>query len=223
MLLTTACHAAEEQFWPEVDGFFQLDDRTRLFLMASATRAADADDRGGSPRFPDGTLGAHVDISLRPILRSGLQDDDWEKSRFLWMRVGYNYVGNYRADGTTYHEDRGILELSARQPLGAAVALTGRLKWDVRDIDGTYSNRYRVRVGLEREFEAGGHALVPYVQAEVSYDTRYDAWNKQRYETGVEFEMSKRWRLEPYFAHDDDSRGSPDNINAVGLTLKYFH
>lgn len=223
MLMASACDAAEEQFWPEVDGFFQLDDRTRLFLMASATRAADADERGGSPRFPDGTLGAHVDISLLPIFRPELHDDNWERSRFLWMRIGYNYVGNYLADGSTYHEDRGILELNMREPLGGAFALTGRLKWDLRDVDGSYSNRYRGRLGLERELEAQGHTLVPYVQAEVSYDTRYDAWNKQRYETGIEIEMSKRWRVEPYFAHEDNSRGEPAHINALGLTLKYFH
>jgi hypothetical protein len=223
LAFATGNAAAVDEFWPEIDGFFKLDERTRVFLMGSLTRGQDADVPDNDPRYENGTLGAHIDISLRPLLRSELQGDDWERNRFLWMRIGYNYIGNYRVDNTTYHEDRGVLELSVRQPATQGITLTGRLKWDLRDIDGAYSNRYRVRAGLEREFDAGGHALVPYAQAEISYDTRYDAWNQQRYEAGIEIAMNSRWRLEPYFARQDNSRADPPHVNAVGLTLKYFH
>jgi len=218
-----SCVAAQDEFWPEIDGFFKLDERMRVFLRASASRAEDTDVRNDKPRYEDGRLGAHLDISLRPVFRSELLDDDWERRRFLWMRVGYNYVGNYHADGSTYHEDRGILELSVRQPTAHGITITGRLKWDLRDIDGAYSNRYRVRAGLERAFDAGGHTLVPYAHAETMYDTRYDAWNRQRYQAGMEIALNSRWRLEPYLARQDDDQSEPAHVNAVGLILKYFH
>jgi hypothetical protein len=222
-LVSAACDAAEEQFWPEVDGFFKLDDRSRLLLMGSLTRAENTDFRAGSPRYENGKVGAHVDISLRPLFRPALQEQDWERNRYLWARIGYNYVGNYRANGETYHEDRGILELSLRQPAAYGLTLTGRLKWDLRDIDGDYSNRYRVRAGLERAFEAGAHTLVPYAHAETAYDSRYETWNRQHYQAGVEVSINKAWRIEPYLARQNDSRSSAAHINALGLILKYYH
>jgi hypothetical protein len=223
VLATTTCDATEEQFWPEVDGFFKLNDRSRLFLMGSLTRAEDSDFRDESPRYSKGKLGAHVDISLRPLLRQELEDQDWERNRYLWMRIGYNYVANSRANGETNHEDRGILELSLRQPAAYGITLTGRLKWDLRDIEGNYSNRYRVRIGIERAFEAGGHILVPYAHAETAYDSRYEIWNRQHYQAGVEVEINKNWRIEPYLARQNDSRSDAAHINILGLILKYYH
>jgi hypothetical protein len=226
LLLASGAAAAgstEEQFWPEFDAFFKLDERTRVFLVGALTRAEDADTEAGDPRYENGKLGAHLDISLQPVLRPRLDDLDWEKNRYLWMRIGYNYVGNYRADGDDYHEDRGILELSLRQPAVEGLTITGRLKWDLRNIDGNYSNRYRVRAGLEWATQAGGHALAPYAHVEASYDTRFDAWNRQRYQAGVEVALNSSWRIEPYVARQDDSRSSPAHVNALGLIFKYYH
>jgi hypothetical protein len=218
-----AASAAEDQFWPEADGFFRLDERTRIFLLASATRAEEADERNGVPRYEDGTLGVHIDYSLRPLLRSSLHARNWEDERFLWMRAGYNYVGNYDANGDRYHEDRGVLELSARQPAARGITLTGRLRWDARDVDGAYSNRYRVRAGLERPLVVRGRNLVPYAHAEAGYDTRFDKWNRQRYQAGVEVALNASWRIEPYLARQNDSVSSPGHVNALGLILKYYH
>lgn len=223
LLVCGACHAAQEQFWPELDGYFKVNDETRLFFMGSLTRAEDADGRGSEPRYENGKLGAHIDISLKPLLRPVLDDKDWERNRYLWVRLGYLYVGNYEADGTSYHEDRGIFELSTRQPVAHGINLTGRLKWDLRDVDGDHSNRYRVRIGLERPFTAGGRALAPYAHAEAYYDTRYDEWNRQRYQAGIEIAISKNWRFEPYVARQDDDRSGPAHVNALGLIFKYYH
>ena len=66
-----------------------------------------------------------------------------------------------------------------------------------------------------------GRALVPYAHVEASYDTRFDTWNRQRYQIGVEIEINQRWRIEPYIAHLDDNRSVSAHINALGLTVKY--
>jgi len=64
---------------------------------------------------------------------------------------------------------------------------------------------------------------VPYAQAEVFYDTRYDIWNRQLYQLGAEIELSKHWRVEPYLARQNDSRSSSGNVDRMGLVLKYYH
>ncbi|HEX4987043.1 MAG TPA: DUF2490 domain-containing protein [Burkholderiales bacterium] len=222
-LATGRANAAEDRFWPEFDGFYQVDPRTRVFLLGSATRAEEPDDREGKARFEDGTLGVHLDVALEPVWRTNRANADWVKDRYLWMRVGYNYVGNYHANGDRYHEDRGVLELSTREPVALGLALTGRLRWDARDIDGAYSNRYRVRGGFDRPFTVQGVSVTPYAHAEIAYDTRFDEWNRQRYQAGVEIGLTPFWRIEPYFARENDSVLNPSRINAFGLVLKYFH
>lgn len=214
--------AAEEQFWPELDGFFKLDDQKRVFLKAAATRAEDIDGED-DPRFKDVTLGAHLDFSLRPFLRKALQEEDWERNRYLWTRIGYNYIETHRDSSGSYHENRGIVELSLRQPLFEWLTLTERLKWDLRDIDGRYSNRYRIRFGLESSVQVFGHAATPYARAEAFYDTRFDTWNREKYQAGMEVALTQRWRIEPYLARQEDSRSRPEHVNALGLIFKYYH
>jgi hypothetical protein len=66
----------------------------------------------------------------------------------------------------------------------------------------------------------GGVTLVPYAQAEVFYDTRFGAWNRQLYQAGVELEITKHWRIEPYYAREEDQRSSTAHVDRVGLVLK---
>jgi hypothetical protein len=208
-----------EEFWPEFDAFFKLGERTRLFLMAAATRAEDTTGSGESTRISSGQVGAHLDFTLHPIWRAKLQGEDWERERYIWLRAGYRHLADF--SNWSSGEDRGLLELHARQPLPGEFWLTNRLKWELRDLDGQYSNRYGVRLGLERQVTIGGHLFVPYFHAETLYDTRFDTWNRQRYEAGFDVAITHGWRIQPYLVHQKDSQSESGNVNAIGLTLKY--
>lgn len=208
-----------EEFWPEFNAFFNLDDRTRLFLMASATRAEETSGSGDGTQYSDGTVGAHLDFTLKPIWRTNLQSEDWERERYVWLRAGYRHVADF--GHWSSGEDRGLIEFHTLQPLPGEFWLTGRAKWEMRDIDGSYSNRFGVRLGTERELIVGGHSFVPYFHAEALYDTRYDSWNRQRYQAGFDAVITHGWRIEPYLVHQKDNRSATGNVNAIGLTLKY--
>lgn len=201
---------------PEVNAYLKLSDHTRLFLMGSLTQ-------GLSEPSTDGEAGVHLDITLTPILRRRLANADWERDRYLWVRIGYQILGNLedREDGFTA-EHRGILEVTARVPLPSDVWLVNRARADLRDLDGEFSTRFRYRLGIEREFTVGDVTLVPYAQAEVFYDTRFGAWNRQLYQAGVEIEITKHWRIEPYYARQEDQRSSPAHVDRVGLVLKTY-
>ena len=202
---------------PELNAYLKLSDRTRLFLLGSV--GEDLSDSTTS-----GQVGAHLDIALMPILRRHLRDGDWERERYLWGRVGYQAVldnlDDWR-DGVTEH--RGILELTARVQLPSDVWLVNRARVDLRGLSGDISARLRYRLGIEREFTVvGGVTLVPYAQAEVSYDTRFGAWNRQVYQAGVEIEITRHWRVEPYYARQEDQRSSTAHLDRVGLVLKTY-
>ena len=72
---------------PELNVFIKLTKQIRLYLLGDITQ-------GLSPSFTDGEFGAHLDFTLKPILRRQLRSADWERSRYLWVRTGYVVSGN---------------------------------------------------------------------------------------------------------------------------------
>jgi hypothetical protein len=204
-----------DEFVPELNVFIKLSKQVRLYLLGDVTH-------GFSPSFTDGEFGAHVDFTLKPILRRNLRDGDWERSRYLWVRAGYVVSTDIddRDDGST--TQMVLLEMTGRFELPGNAWLVNRARVDFRDIDGDRSQRYRIRVGVEREFTVCRVVMVPYVQAETFYDSRFDTFNRQLYQAGVEIELNKHWRIEPYFARQNDSRSASGNVNRVGLVLKAY-
>jgi hypothetical protein len=199
---------------PELNVFIKLTKQIRLYLLGDITQ-------GLSPSFTDGEFGAHLDFTLKPILRRQLRSADWERSRYLWIRTGYVVSGDL--DGRDDEITQTILlEMTGRFELPWEFWLVNRARVDFRDIDGDRSQRYRLRVGIEREFTVCRVVMVPYLQAETFYDTRFDTFNRQLYQAGVEIELNKRWRIEPYIARQNDSRSASGNVNRVGLVLKSY-
>src|SRR5664279_2516198 len=168
---------------PEFDVFIKLSEQVRLFLLGDITD-------GLSPGYTDGEIGAHVDFTLKPIFRRALRDGNWERDRYLWARVGYTVSGDLNDwDGGSITQTI-LLETTARLELPGQIWLVNRGRVDFRDIGGEFSQRYRLRVGIERAFTVCGVVMVPYVEAETFYDTRYDVWNRQLYQAGVESELT---------------------------------
>ena len=204
----------QDEFWPELNAYIKLEERVRLYLLATSTSAMDSPQlRGGQ----DPEVGAYLDFTLTPIFRPALMDADWERDRYVWVRAGYSRIG----EGSSA-ENRGILELTTRYPQAASIWIVGRLRYEARDIGGQHSDRYRIRLGVEREVSWFWRIAVPYVTAEAYYDTRYDDWNRQQYRVGAEIALDDRWRIEPYLARQNDTRSQPEHVNALGLALKYY-
>ena len=225
-LLLCAGQAAQaetrNEFWPEFDAYLKMSDRVRMFLLASMTSASERHNAAGVTAYQDSELGAHLDITLTPIFRPALMNADWERDRYLWLRVGYARLGTLRDSPDSTDENRGIFELNARNPLPRSTWIFGRLRWEARDIGGEHSDRYRIRLGAERELTWFERVAVPYVTAETYYDTRYDQWSRQQYRIGAEIAIDDRWRIEPYYARQNDKQSQPAQVNAIGLALKYY-
>jgi hypothetical protein len=223
LLASTPCFAqTQHEFWPGFDAYIQLNERTRLYLNIASLRSQDPATK--ATKNPEGTVGAHLDVSLKPLLRRKLaQKSDWERERYLWCRVGYEYTTTLGSTDDPSHEHLGILELTGRLPLPKQFWVAQRIRVDLRDANGEFSTRPRYRLQLERGVRIFGVETVPYVNAEVFYDTRFDAVNRQRYQARLEVVVSKHWRVEPYFTRQHDRRPQVRNVNAFGLTVKYYH
>ena len=223
LLVCLPCAAeTRNEFWPELDAYVKLDTRLRLFCLAAFVHAAEPEAASGSGVYRDVQIGAHVDYTLKPIFRRKLQAADWERDRYMWTRLGYRYGTSLGDVDDPFREHRGIFELTGRVPLPADFWAVNRGRVDLRDVEGTQSARFRYRLTFERETTILGVVTVPYANAEVFYDTRYDTVNRQRYQAGIEVVLTGRWRIEPYLSFQNDERSQPDHVNALGLTLKYY-
>jgi hypothetical protein len=201
---------------PEVDTYIRVTDTARVFLLGSLTRNL-------TQATTDGELGVHLDLTLKPILRHELQEANWERDRYLWVRVGFRMIGNLEGAASAATEYRGILEGTTRVPLFWDLWLVNRARVDFRDVGGDFSVRLRPRVGLERAFMLWNHTVVPYVNVETFYDTRFGDWSQERYQAGVEIELSRHVRLEPYYRRQKTYLPSRRHENAVGLVLKLYY
>ena len=207
----------QTDFLPEINAYITLTNTTRLFLLGSLTQHLS----DGSAT--EGEVGVHLDITLKPILRRKLRLANWERERYLWVRFGYQLSGTLGNADDASTEHRGILEATARIPLPAEVWVVNRGRVDLRDVNGDFSARLRYRLGVERQFTVGSTALVPYAQAEIFFDTRYDALSRESYQAGVEIEITSHWRVEPYYRRQEDRQPSRKHENGIGLVLKYYY
>jgi hypothetical protein len=187
----------QAEFVPELNAFLGLSQDLRLFLLGDLTQNL-------SEPTTDGEVGVHLDITLKPILRRRLREADWERDRYLWIRLGFQLLGNLDDVDHGFSERRGVFEMTARLPLLSSTWLVSRSRVDLRDLDGEFSSRIRHRLGVEHELTLGGTALVPYAQAE------------------VEIELTKHWRIEPYYARQEDQRSSPRHLDRFGFVLKTY-
>lgn len=193
----------------------RLEDRTRLYLDASF-----ADSRESNTGSLD--VSASVDVSIEPIARAELRTQDWQRSRYLWARLGYTRVSKVEQGTRAVSEDRGVVALYARAPLPAEVWVEARARADLRWIGDAYSTRYRIRLEASREFEWLGRTLVPYANAESFYDTRYDGWARSLVQAGAEIETSKGFRWEVYLARQVDRMPGSSAVNALGVVAKWY-
>jgi hypothetical protein len=196
-----------------------LNERSRAYFDASYALGKESDVKSAD-------IAAYLDLSLKPIarMRVGRPTDDWQRNKLLWARIGYDRVFEATdSTGAQVVENRGVIALYGRVPLPAAFWLESRARADFRWIGDDYSNRYRLRLDLSREFAVLDHAVVPYFNFEWFYDTRYDDWARTLATLGAEVTANDHFRYEVYFARQADHRPENKNLNAFGVALKWYY
>ncbi|MCU0919392.1 MAG: hypothetical protein MUF16_03520 [Burkholderiaceae bacterium] len=211
------------EFWPEINAYLGLGERSRMMFSAAGTRAMEGSVDNRILAVQDAQFTLNVDYTLAPILRRDVPQAEWSKNRLLWARLGYEYGTSVSSGADSYRSDTGIVELNARYPMEGTLWLTSRLRADFRDINGEASQRYRVRAGAEWDVLAFEHPFAPYASVEVLYDTRYDKWSRLTLKAGVETPIGGNWRVEPYLALQLNK--PDDELNRVlglGLSFKVY-
>jgi hypothetical protein len=201
----------KKELWPEIDVYVPLNEKFRLFFLATVTKARETRDSF------EGQLGAHVDYFWRDHLS---------------FRVGYRYGSSLGDSDDPFREHRIITEQSFRKKTKWSIQLTDRNRQDWRWVNGDFSFRYRNRITAEKEFRLWGRPVTPYGSAEAFYDSRFSTFNRYRFATGVQYTLRKHRSNEPlllllrkqrvldiYYLRQEDTRSQPKHVNAIGISF----
>ena len=190
--------AAKHEVWPEIDWYFPLKERFRLFVMAKEERSGE--EGKGFKTY----VGGHLDYFF---------------TKHWLLRGGYQY-GFSSGSGDPFKEHRFLLELTYSKDLPQKFAVHDRNRQESRIVNGDFSTRFRNRLRLEREFSHGKRSLIPYASGEIFYDTRFDAFNRYHLNADLEFRFKKRTdallnirkqkTLDFYYMGQHDSRSTTD-------------
>jgi len=212
---SSGAHAQQDavkQFWPEVDLYVPLNEKFRLFFLGAVTKAEE------TKKNTEGQIGAHLDYHV---------------NKKISLRTGYRY--GFSLDGSDpFKEHRLVFEQTLRQPLPLDVLLSDRNREELRWVNGQFSGRYRNRVQLEREFKVLNRAVTPYASAEVSYDSRFQTFNRNRLAVGTTFAFKRgmplislihpkrQLVLDLYVMRQNDSRSEPGRVKALGAAFSIY-
>ena len=207
---------SRDEFWPELDTYINLNTAARLRLLGAFRNNQQGESWHGD-------FGAFIDVALKPVFRRELrQGEDVFDKRFLSFQSGFRYISRLGA-GPPYLEHRWIVELTARYPLPGHFILSDRNRGEFRFISKMpFAPRYRNKFQLEKDFRMGDLVYTPYLSTELFYDTRYDAWVRNRYSAGVQFPVGGHVVFQPYYLRQNQSRSSPVHVNAFGLELEFY-
>ena len=202
------------QAWPEVDTYVSVNSDVRVSFFAAATREN----------------------------RQGTSCGDWTEYRFLLQALGEAEKDHHLRVGSIKEQ---AVDVSVRIPLHAVdewanrasrpiggnwplparqgVLLSDRNRLDLRSIDGELAWRYRNRISAERTVAIRSYHFTPYLRAEAYYDGNFHKWSRTAETAGCIFPFRKRYEVEPYYEHQNDTGTAPNRqVNALGLVLSMY-
>jgi len=205
-LMLVACVAASagaqqatSELWPELDVYWTpaVHQRTMLELSGSSEREA---------AKKEATIGLYQDYLQLPR---------------GYLRAGYRFTFSTR--DASYRESRIVTEVTARVAGATSWRLVERTRAELRWVNGDYNWRLRERLHLQRFFASPMRFDPrPYGTFEAYYYSQYNSIARLAGRVGVEFRVWKASDIDVYVARQENSRGEPPRVNALGITVKLY-
>ena len=204
----------DTQFIPETDAYLKLNSNVRTYFQAK-------DDREGG----DSTqlsIGPSIQFYLKPLItlkRVTTFDLDDSKSRALVLEIGYRYLAAPNTPG----ENRMVAAVTSNFPLRYGFHISDRNRADLDWKSGSFTWRYRNRLTLERTFSIHSYHFIPYVSAELFYESQYGKISTTSIYVGSLFPVGKHVEFNPYYEHDNNTGKRPNKqVESVGLAAYFF-
>lgn len=206
------------EFWPEIDVYINVKPKVRLYLIGTISKSVEDGEIRNAQGF-EAQFGAHI---------------DYIPNDHIILRTGYRFGTSVGDADEPYKEHRLLTEQTLRKLLPGDLLLSDRNREDFRFVNGDFSFRYRNRVSIEREVHVfKERSITPYVSAEIFYDTRSSAWNRNRLAVGFQQSLrrgplrkmllpKRQVILDLYYMRQNDSRSETQHVNAIGAALAFY-
>jgi hypothetical protein len=209
------------EFWPEVDTWWRVSPAWRVSLFVPVSRNVETD-------YREGNFIPQVDFAWgkpKRLRTTRLLDENRAtEMKAMMVRTGYLHGSSLGDDGEEYAEQTVFGEFHLRMPLKRGILVSHRVRTDVRWLgqDSEFSNRWRYRLMVEKEFAKGLMSLVPYANGEAYYDSRYETVNRTRWIGGATIAWTSRYAIEGNVTYQHDTHSSVTNLLALNVILHLF-
>lgn len=192
-----AAQTTTTESWPELDVYWTPARHQRTFLELSSST-----EREGAKK--ERSVGLYQDYLNLP---------------FGYWRAGFRYT--FSAHDDSYREARGVAEGTFTIATVGQLRLVNRSRLELRWINGDYSYRVRDRLHLQHlPFDALRTSWSPYCTAEGYYDSRYGTIARVGGRVGSEVRTGRWSGVDVYVARQENWRGQPTYVDALGVTAK---
>jgi hypothetical protein len=209
------------EFWPETDIWYRLNPSWRLSSFIPITKYYESKNR-------DMNIYLQADFAwgkTKHLLNMRLMDENKVQQIKGWLvRGGYMKGWSLGDNAGDYIEDMLFAEIHRRSPLKGNMLFSSRFRTDLRWLgeDPVFSYRFRLRWMIEKEFKAGRGSIVPYLNAEPFWDSRYSTFNRVRVIGGATAGWGKRFAYEGNLTYQYDEQYNFPNLYAINIILHMF-
>lgn len=219
LLIPSFCFAQlvtkTEEFWPEVKVYYKLNEKFRLYGLASGTRQETS--------YSEGAIGLYLDYFTYPFMKL-LRPNHSENlpKRYLYLRAGYQYSMSTPEADNPFKESMIVTEANGKHDLPWDILLTVRNRFDWRFKSDGFFVRYRPRLEFEKDFRTEFLFFTPYVFVEYFANFGNSSNNKFRTEIGLDIKISRILTYSTYWNHQFENSPDISEVDAIGITLKFY-
>lgn len=209
------------EFWPETDIWYKLTKQWRLSAYVPITKYNESKNR-------DLNVYLQADYAwgkTRLPFYKRLMDDNRSQTMKGWLaRIGFMEGWSLGDHAESYSEDMLYAEIHKRLPIKGSVLLSQRFRPELRWLgeESNFSYRFRFRIMVEKEFTAKRSSIVPYINVEPYYDSRYTTVNRVRVISGTTLSWGPRFAYEGNITYQYDSHYDTENLLALNIILHVF-
>jgi len=205
-----------QQVWPELEVYYRINERFRLYSLVSGTKTNSA--------YKDGTAGLYMDFFAKPWIRGKMNSTDLEHSStgyYWWFRVGYSYSA---APRYAKKQDVNTVETETNNTyhLPAEIVLQTRNRLDWRWVNGQFLPVYRPRTKFVRNLKTEYLTFNAYIWAEYFFYLNNNATDRFRICVGTQIKVLKFMDFETYYMHQFANTPFVFVLNAVGIQFDFY-
>jgi hypothetical protein len=214
--MLVAQDSTQKEIWPELDVYYRINEKFRLYGLISGTRS--------NSEYTDGTASIFLDYFMLPWLRGKRNDtelSDTARGYFIWFRAGYSY-----SDAPPGDKKKVVnlieTETNSNFHLPEDIVLIDRNRLDWRWVNGLFQPIYRPRLKFVRNFKTDYLTFNAYLWSEYFFYLNDNTQNRLRICFGTEIKVLKTMDFELYLLHQFQNKQYVEPLNAVGIQLNFY-